>query len=517
MIRNISLLILILFIVVKSIGQQSNVTHLAGETFSDKHKYSNMLAMEDDGEGGTLLIREYFSGVVLKPKGYIVERYDADLNLITSYTYKLKDANFLKGYIKNGQINLLFLEYNYTAQAYEYRVHRSSIAAFDFEKSVLLSIPSDPVAQPLDKKFYNRDISSGFTTSILFDEKKSAFTITTHFKKGIENKHMLYVYNTNLELLIEHDFSDEIATKNYAFEDVAFSEDLSQAYLVGKAYFKKKRIKAKERTFQYELVRISKEGTSMQSFLVPNKFPEALKLSYENGTVRCVGFYADRKSTSYNGISYFQLHPISLAVEVEKFSPFSQQFMMDKFGKDKQQPVKDLVFKGMKITEDGSLLFNAEEQFSNKSIQSNSSGGRLMVTRYHYNDIVSIKLRADGTMAWARNINKTEVTQGDDAYTSYASYTKDDDTYFFISTATEQPQQLTKQRIMFKQGMGRNKNVFLIKLDASGDMTFKKAIDNAEVRLPLMVSKPLIDSKNNSLLFYAKRGNRKQLVKVTVR
>jgi len=140
-----------------------------------------------------------------------------------------------------------------------------------------------------------------------------------------------------------------------------------------------------------------------------------------------------------------------------------------------------------------------------------------MITRYHYNDIVSVKLDADGDMVWARNINKTEVTQGDGAYTSYSSYTKDNNTYFFISTASENPQQLSAERIMFKQGLSRNRNIYLIKLDENGHMNFRKAIDSKEVRLPLLVSRPLKDSVKDELMFYAKRGSKKQLIQVALK
>jgi len=287
-------------------------------------------------------------------------------------------------------------------------------------------------------------------------------------------------------------------------------------YLVGKAYFKKKRFAAKERKFQYELVRISSSGKSIQAFDTPGKFPEALKPVFKGNDLLCLGFYADRKDNRYNGIAYYKLQPNSLAIQSEKFNPFSEQFMMDKFGREDESTIKDLVFKGLDITKDGHILFNAEEYFTSSSIQSNTSGGRLMVNRYHYNDIVSVKLKPDGDMVWARNINKTEVTKGDGAYTSYCSYTKDNNTYFFISTASENPQQLSAERIMFKQGLSRNRNIFLIKLDENGQMTFQKAIDNKEVRLPLMVSRPLKNTAEDALLFYAKRGTKKQLVQVSL-
>jgi len=190
--------------------------------------------------------------------------------------------------------------------------------------------------------------------------------------------------------------------------------------------------------------------------------------------------------------------------------------MMDKFGREEDKVIKDLVFKNVDVAIDGSIHFNAEEYFVTSSVQANSSGGRLKVTRYHHNDIVSAKLSKTGDMLWARNINKTEVTQGDGAYASYCSYTKDGNTYFFISTAAENPQLLAGERLLFKQGLSRNRNVFVIKLDENGRLSYKKLIDDKDARLPLMVSMPLVNTLENKILFYAKRGSKKQLVKVSL-
>jgi len=387
-------------------AQEKDIAYRIGEKYPDKHRYSNLLAIADDDNGGTVVVRSYFAGVVLRPKGYLIEHYNEDLELLSEHNYKLKNSNFVEAYVKNGQVYLLFLEYNHTTLAYEYIVHRSPFTGNTFTKEVLLSIPSEMVQQPLDRNYYNRNFSKGFTTSVLFNKDKTAFAITTHFKRRKENKHFIYVFDASLRKLIEHDFSDEVAEKNYAFENIVFSEDLSNVYLVGKAYFKKKRFNATERKFQYELVRISSSGGATQSFYTPGKFPEALKPIFKGKELLCIGFYADRKDNRYNGISYFKLNPISLQIEAQKF--------------------------------------------------------------------------------------------------------------FFISTSSESPQQISAERIMFKQGLSRNKNLFLIRLNEQGHMSYEKAIDDIDARLPLMVSKPLIDNSDHTLLFYAKRGNKKQLVRVGV-
>ena len=59
--------------------------------------------------------------------------------------------------------------------------------------------------------------------------------------------------------------------------------------------------------------------------------------------------------------------------------------------------------------------------------------------------------------------------------------------------------------------------MFVIKVDNKGMLSHKKLVDDKDVRLPIMVSRPLIDKTTDTLLFYAKRGSRKQLVRVLVK
>ncbi|RNC92157.1 MAG: hypothetical protein ED555_03370 [Allomuricauda sp.] len=509
---------LVLFVVcfmgIFTYAQKMPVSYDFGEKFSDRYRYSNLLVIDDDGSGGYILVRSYFQGLILKPKGYFIEHYNSDLELVGEYNYKLKGLQFVDGFFKNGRLNLLFLNYDFDREQYEYWAHSSPIEYFNFEARKLLTIQSKAVNGAFGKNYYNRDFSNGFSTTMLFNQEKSGFIISTHHKKGKSNKHTIHLFDDSLNKRGEFDFSNEIEEKNYAFENVAMSKNLDEIYITGKAYFKKKRFRIDERKFQYEMIRITTSGIKTQSFDDPGKYSEGLYPILNDGKLLCAGFYADRKDNRYNGISYFELDPASLSVQSKKYSPFTSQFMDDKFGREEDKIIKNLVFKSVNITPEKELFFNAEEYFVTHSIHSTGAGQRIKVDRYHHNDIVSVKLNAQGEMVWARNINKAEVTQGDGAYASYSAYCKNGKTYFFICTAADNPQLINNERLIFKQGLSRNRNVFMISLDENGKMDYEQVIGAEEARLPLMVSMPLKDKKDDQLLFYAKRGNKKQLVKV---
>ena len=485
-----------------------------GEKYKDRYKYSNLLCFAEAPGGDKILVRAYYTGLLLRPKGYLIERYNAQLELVEEYNYKFRGADFVHGFLAHGKLNLLFLSYDPERGRYEYTVHQSTPGDYEFTQRTLLSIDAAQVEQPLDRNYYNRNFKSGFTTTVLSDPQGETFGISLLQKKQEELLHRILVFDSNLEKLLDVDFSAPSEDKNYAFEEMAVSADRAAVYLTGKAYFKKRRFKAGERRYQYELIRLDQTGVQTRAFDVPGKFSEAVKPLWREGALLCVGFYADRKDNRYNGLEYFRVDPRSLEILDRKYNPFSDQFMFDKFGQDTEKAIKNLVFKGAHFTADGSLLFNAEEFFITESMQSNTSGGRVRIERHHHNDIVSIKLDAEGNLLWARNTNKTEVTQGDSAYASYSAYTHNGETYFFICTSTEAPQQLNNHRLIFKQGASRSRNVFVIRLSPEGEMTYQKIVDAREARLPIMVSMPLVNPAEDRMHFYAKQGSRKQLVSV---
>ena len=110
--KNIAL-VLLLVATLGMYAQQDGIAYTIGEKYNDRHKYSNLLSIADDGNGGTVIVRSYYSGIVLRPKGYLVEHYNQNMELLSEYNYKLKNSNFVEAYVRNGQVYLLFLEYNY--------------------------------------------------------------------------------------------------------------------------------------------------------------------------------------------------------------------------------------------------------------------------------------------------------------------------------------------------------------------------------------------------------------------
>ena len=81
-------------------AQEIIVDYTLGQNNSDRYKYSTVLNISGAENGQTVLVRTYYGGMPLRPKGHFIELYDADLNLIEDYNnrYAVEGLRIKKEY-----------------------------------------------------------------------------------------------------------------------------------------------------------------------------------------------------------------------------------------------------------------------------------------------------------------------------------------------------------------------------------------------------------------------------------
>jgi hypothetical protein len=283
--------------------------------------------------------------------------------------------------------------------------------------------------------------------------------------------------------------------------------------LLGKVYTDEGKKKKEGAKYQYELTRITGTDSKTQVFDTQERFAGSLRAHYVNDKIACIGFYADRKDWALKGVCYFELDPSTLDIKKTVYNPFTEQFILDKYGKDKKnREVGNLWLRGMFVTENGDIVINAEE-FYFVQYYVNTPNGGYWRTEYHYEDIVSVKLDREGQMIWARNINKKQVTSGGDGTVSYTSTVKGDNVYFFINTG-EKVKKLRRDRIQFGQTSAKRANLNVIRINKDGDFDYQEILDDKNNDVPFMVSNGVTDG--NSTFFLGRKGSRKQLLKLTL-
>jgi len=495
--------------------QQENKQYTVGKSLSDKYKFSNIKAIGEDDSGGVVIVRAYYGGAIIRLKGYHIEHYNKELQLINDYNYTTGNINIMGVFIVDNKITVLEVDYDKQRKAYVYWANSTSVTHLKFKRKELFHFFRDKEKQinflkdkapPFEDKFYSQ---------LLFDSNKKVFTVITDSKKKGRDVQLIHLFDNQLNNKGEYFLEKETENRHLVFENIEYDQEKDALYLLAKGYEKGKRTKTISVKYAYQIFKLENQKMQVLQFNTQERYASSLKLLLYNDELKCVGFYSNRNDYRYRGLIYTTINTSTLAMKKQKFNPFSEQFMIDKYGAEVEKELSNLVFKDIHQTKDGAIIFNAEERFMRSSYKSTAGDSRRKVKRYHYNDIVCAKLNKEGDMEWARNINKAESTIGDDAYVSYTSIFENDRNCFFINAGAI-PQKISKNRILFKKGYSRSPNVYMIDIDKQGEMTYKEVVNNKDFRYPVMVSKGVQTKKDHTVYFFAKRGNKKQLLKVAL-
>ena len=548
-------LFLFIFIWVTSYTQDIPFKIQKSDIFKDEYRESQIVLSEEDGNGGFLLVRSYNGNKSSTNTGYYFEHYDTDLKLISEFDFQIEHPIFQKNAIVFGvfriENKIRIIEMYYDIKEKSYFCIANSISTDDYkvEKKVLFQLSRDEVKEngglSLMETYYNKAnkksvINDSFGTEseepiFSFDfsfsgksEKKSAsegntkmalvsnreknfFSIVINFnQKEVSKKLKIYVFDNNLNTTIEHDYTMDPKDKKYFLQNIELSKDGKSIYLLNKNYSTD--LKEKGVKYQFEIIKFSKGKVESQTFDTQDHFIGSLKIISINDKLICIGFYSDIYDKAYKGIGYYEFAPSSLTLKKSKFSTFNEQFILEKYGKLKDQELKFLTYKNILITDKNELIFNAEESYAVTSPGSytpyGSSGGH---TSYNYDDIVSVKIDREGNLIWCKNINKRQSGDETDFFVSYSSILVNDNACFFIN-ASDKIKNLDDNRIEFRDTRKNKFNQYLIQINQNGDFNYQKILDDEENEVPFMVSNSI--KSVNSIFFLGRKGAKKQLLKV---
>ena len=509
-----------------SFAQEIPVQIVKSELFKDEYKYSNILLVEDDGNGGVLVVRSYQGGAFSSGLGYYFEHYDSNLKLIKEYEYESKQkrddkkiSGYILGVIMNGQeISMIEFIKDKKEGMSICNALTSNINDFNFTSKELFRMPTEDTKSGSSWSLFgnsNSDRDRGAT--MIVNEDKTAFAITIDVKNKTSETHKLYLFDKALNKKIDHTFQKDIKDRNFIYENIDVSKDGNTLYLLAKTFTQDTKDKKDGGRYQYELSRITSTDSKTQVFDTNDHFASSLKTIIFQDRLTCIGFYSDRNDSRFKGICYFELDPVNLAIKKSKFNPFTEQFIMDKYGKEdvkeRKKELKNLSFKRCIITSKNEIILNAEEFYITTMTTYSQQGGSRTTYIYHYDDIVSVKLSASGDIAWARNLNKRQDSSAPNPYFSYTSTAKGNDAYFFIN-AGEKVKKLSKERIQFGETSAKRSNLNVIRINESGDFDYREILDDKENEVPFMVANG--ELCGNSVFILGQKGKKKQILKLTL-
>ncbi|HAT76164.1 MAG TPA: hypothetical protein DCS19_04805, partial [Flavobacterium sp.] len=338
------------------------------EVFKDEYKESQIVLSEEDGNGGVLIVRSYKGNGISPNAGYYFEHYDGDLELIKEYDFQIEHPNSHKyattlGVFKTDTV-IRIIEVYYDMNQKAYICNANSINKNDFkqENKELFRLTRDEIKQygsfSLNDICYEKnDKKIASETNGYFSEasggialiaNENSFSIAIDFmSKNNSETLKLFLFDNKLTKIIDRIFVKKVADRKYIFQNIDLSKDGSSVYLLSKSISKEAKTKIEGGKYQFELTKFTENKEQTKTFDINEHFIGSLKTISFGEKLVCIGFYSDIDDKYYKGVSYYEIDPNNLEIRFAKFNPFTEQFLIDKYGKLKEKELDFLNFKNI--------------------------------------------------------------------------------------------------------------------------------------------------------------------------
>lgn len=538
--------------------------------FNDGFNNTSVLFSDKTEEGNLVIVRSSKSNSMFYSNGLFIEEFDRNLKFKYSLDIEFKNplhrkyTNLVSIFYHNNMIVFINVFYDLKQKAYVFGANKLSIKTKKLEFQELIVIKSNEFLEGeklnieslfnenLKKIFIPTNgifISSAKTSStqgeiinssyLPHNERNSGFLFTKNnqrFLIGIdfsnEKNRKLKLFSFSLDgTLLKTDYIDE-PTKvdqigNFKFIDLLANNSI---IVVDKIHFKNESLFGKYKPSNYEVIKI--ENGTKQKIIIDSKdqYVENTNFKTTNNKLFLVGFSSKEKDYSYSGVYINEINLDPFELITSKNFEFSEQLIIDKFGKSKNKELKNLKLREIHLNNDNEIYINGEEEIlknnynsgtsivPNKTVSLSSNFNNVsMATNYqminsysNYEDLLCIKINDKRELIWSRIINKKQSEEN--SFNSYTSFFKNED-IFFIFNAKDKIKELKNNRIEFvSNGNNSNSNLMILKIDKNGNYNYQEILDKDENATPFMVSNGI--KIDDSYYFYGVKNKKKQLLKI---
>lgn len=484
------------------------------DVFKDNRKFTDLSFSVSDNNKGVYLVRRY-------NKGYYIDYYDSKLNIIKAYDIEMlkNEGNIENAFLRGDKLCLIESFYNKPTKELQYYSRTLQEDGMSFKREFLFSIPLKDIKKPnFFSSWLGKDSKSDNYVLGMFKTSTSAnfIAFTIDILDNEAEKHFIFVYDNNLNPINQTEFTRGIKDRKFILQNIDVSDIDGTVYLLGKTYTKNKKEKITGGKYQFELYKIGNNEQNSVVFDSETKYIGSLTTKIADNNLFCVGFYSLKNDNRYKGLVHLAIDPNSLSIKSSTYSPFTPQFIIDKYGKEKDKELRNIVFREVFITDTDEAIIHAEE-FYIEITQSMGANGMMggQYTTYNYRDVICAKISSDGKLVWARSINKKQTSGNPDRYLSFSSSHINGKSYLFINS-NGKVRKLRNDRIEFRGGSSNSAYLTAVIINSEGDFDFSYVVDSNHAEVPFEAGAAVVSDNGKALVFKGRVGSKKQLLKISI-
>jgi len=452
---------------------------------------------------------------------FIIQKYSHDMKLKRAVEFDLKDGKQKKFYegtlFINGKL-YVFSSYANNAKKENY-FYKQSINL----KTLQLNNDLEKIAD-ISYKGFSKVNSGNFSFESSRDSSKILVYYNRPYKKKEKEKFGFHVFDQEFNEIYSKKITLPYSDQLYDLQNFAVDNE-GNMHIIGKIFKEKRRNSRRGKpNYNYEVLSYYDNGETKEKnpIKVPGKYLNDMRVAIDKaGNIACGGFYSSSASFNVDGTYWLKIDPKTKEILSKNFKEFDIDFITQNMKKRKEKKAKKKEAKGKEVElfsydldriifdNNGGAVLVGEQYFITTSTSTDSNGRTRTTYRYHYNDIIVVKILRDGSIEWAEKIPKVQMSVNDGGfYSSYHLSVVKDKLYFVFN---DNPKNLTNE------GDGKLKNyvlnkeslVVLVTMNQKGEQVKEALFDAREAEVYI---RPKVGEQTGyaeTILFGQKRKKQK--------
>jgi len=421
---------------------------------------SRLTKVVDFNKEAYYVLRQRPAGALTYPKVFI-EEYDNEEKLVRSQRLELKYKNKRRTFqdvVKIGGQFYFFTSFLNEAQKINYlfyqTLNRKLLPSRKLTK--VAQIPAPNEARPGN---FNLLISSDSSKVLIYSQLDNRNKEPARFSLSVFDNQMQPLWNKEVTLPYNE--------QQFEIEDYRL-DDQGNVYLLGRQYLDGRRdSRGGAPNYQYNILTYTNAGQDKQEYRVAvgDKFISDLTFRIgDDGNLTCAGFFSEQAANSAKGTCFFRIDLESREVYNINFKEFDFGFRAQGLSGSGARRAQRAEQEGdtrseaelfrysldrLILRSDGGAVLVAEQYYVTEQFNRFNRGSMFwgdpflwndpMMNNqtdfiFHYNDIIVVNIRPDGSIEWATRIPKYQRTLNDGGYfSSYAMAVVRDRLYFVFN------------------------------------------------------------------------------------
>lgn len=358
-------------------------------------------------------------------------------------------------------------------------------------------------------------LRSGFDITYSRDTSKILVYKQLPFDKEGPAKVMLAVYDKSMKQIWKKDFA--LPYNDNLFSILDYSIDNSgKVYALGKLYNDKmKESRGGDVNYQLKLVAFdnnSLKPKDMNISLSDDKFiRDAMLFIDKKGTLIVTGLYTKARYRGVAGSFYITADGGSMSVKTTSFKDLPVTVLTQNMSDRKASKVEDRIAEGKDVElasydfdkvifdDNGEVTLFGEQYYVTTHTVTSGNTTRTVYT-YHYNDILVVRVAADGTISWSKLVPKRQLTSGSTMLFSYYATVRNGNVYVIYNDNFKNMDVVEEGR--FKAFGGGEGATVMVTFDNKGNSSKQLLVDGkADVETMIAPRACRKLDANNILLF----------------